>query len=62
VRAWWSLATAHDESWDTGTIEPGESATVTVEEAGTFAYHCSFHPSMTATITVSCRPVIAGRS
>jgi plastocyanin len=46
-------ATADDGSWDTGTIEPGASATVTLDAAGTFAYHCQFHPNMTATITVT---------
>ncbi len=46
-------ATADDGSFDTGTIEPGASATVTVDAAGSFAYHCNFHPNMTATLTVT---------
>jgi plastocyanin len=46
-------ATADDGSWDTGEIAPGESATVTLDTAGTFAFHCEFHPTMTATLTVT---------
>ena len=46
-------ATADDGSFDTGEIPPGESATVTLDTAGTFAYHCEIHPSMTATLTVT---------
>ena len=45
--------TADDGSFDTGKIDPGASATITVDTAGTFAYHCNFHPSMKATITVT---------
>jgi plastocyanin len=46
-------ATADDGSFDTGRIEPGESASVTFDEAGEFAYHCDVHPRMTATIVVT---------
>ena len=46
-------ATADDGSWDAGQIAPGESATVTLDTAGTFAYHCMIHPSMKATLTVT---------
>ena len=46
-------ATADDDSWDTGEIAPGASATVTFDEPGTYTYHCDFHPNMTATITVT---------
>ena len=45
--------TADDGSFDTGPIEPGASATLTLDTAGTFAYHCTFHPNMTATLTVT---------
>ena len=47
------LPTADDGSFDTGQIAPGASATVTLDTAGSFAYHCEIHPSMTATITVT---------
>ena len=46
-------ATADDGVFDTGEIAPGASATVTLDEAGTYAYHCEFHPNMVATITVT---------
>ena len=39
-------------NFDTGAIQPGESKTVTFDEAGTYSYICSFHPFMTATVTV----------
>jgi len=39
-------------TFDTGAIPPGESVTVTFDEAGAFPYVCSFHPFMTGTVTV----------
>jgi plastocyanin len=39
-------------SFATDTIAPGESKTVTFDEAGTFPYICSFHPFMKGTVTV----------
>jgi plastocyanin len=45
-------ATADDNSWDTGDIAPGASASVTFDTPGTYTYHCSIHPSMTATVVV----------
>jgi len=39
-------------NFDTGSIAAGASASVTFDEPGTFTYICSFHPFMTATITV----------
>jgi len=39
-------------TFDTGSIAPGESKTVTLDKAGTYSYICSFHPFMTATVTV----------
>jgi plastocyanin len=39
--------------WKTGTITPGTtSAPVTLRAAGTYPYHCSIHPSMTARVRV----------
>jgi plastocyanin len=40
-------------SFDTGTISPGASKTVTLDSPGTFAYVCSFHPFMHGTIRVT---------
>jgi plastocyanin len=39
-------------TFDTGAVPPGESVTVTFDEAGSFPYVCSFHPFMTGTVTV----------
>ena len=44
--------TATSASWDTGIMQPGESVTITFDEAGSFAYSCQIHPVMTGTITV----------
>jgi predicted lipoprotein with Yx(FWY)xxD motif/plastocyanin len=44
--------TADDKSFDSGTVDPGKSFTFTFTKAGTFTYHCSIHPNMTATIVV----------
>ncbi|HSX48724.1 MAG TPA: cupredoxin family copper-binding protein [Candidatus Saccharimonadales bacterium] len=44
--------TADDGSFDSGTIQPGATGTVTLSKAGTFAYHCSIHPSMKGTVVV----------
>ncbi len=49
-------ATADSSSafqWDTGNIAPGAtSAPIQFNQAGTFTYHCSVHPSMHGTIVV----------
>src|SRR5579859_2546765 len=37
--------------FDSGTIQPGATFSFKFTSAGTFAYHCSIHPYMTATIT-----------
>ncbi len=44
--------TATGPGFDTGTIAPGESATVTFDEPGSHFYACQFHPEMTGTIFV----------
>jgi plastocyanin len=46
-------ATAIDGSFDTGTIGPGESASVTFTTPGSIAYVCLYHPNMQGTIEVS---------
>jgi plastocyanin len=50
-------AVPHEPSgtgFDTGTIQPGASATHTFDTEGTFPYKCLIHPSvMTGTITVN---------
>jgi plastocyanin len=49
--------TTHDVTGDaggftTGQIAPGASSTVTFQTAGSFAYHCSIHPGMVASVKV----------
>ena len=44
--------TADDKRFDSGPILPGKSFAWTATGSGTIAYHCIFHPSMTATLTV----------
>jgi plastocyanin len=45
--------TADDgHSFDSGTVQPGASASIQVPGAGTYAYHCTIHPFMTGTLAV----------
>jgi plastocyanin len=44
--------TATGSDWDTGTLQPGESATIAFDSPGEFAYSCQIHPVMTGTILV----------
>ena len=50
-------STAHTASSDTGvfnsgTIPPGGSANFTFSTAGTYPYHCNFHPGMVGSVVV----------
>jgi plastocyanin len=45
-------ATADDRSFDTQTIDKGKARMVAMTTAGTFTYHCDFHPFMKATVVV----------
>ena len=45
-------ATAEDDSFDTGSLDQGDSAKITFDEPGTFEYICTFHPFMNATVKV----------
>jgi len=45
-----------DGTLDSGAILPGKSFSWTAAAPGTIAYHCIFHPSMTAEITVKAKP------
>ena len=46
-------ATADDgKSFDTGNIDPNNSAKITLSKAGTYKYHCSIHPFMHGTLVV----------
>ena len=44
--------TADDGSFKSDTLGSGATFTQTFATAGTFAYHCSIHKSMTGTVTV----------
>jgi plastocyanin len=44
--------TADDNSWGSGDLKQGDSFSFTFSQAGIFAYHCSVHSSMKATVTV----------
>ena len=34
------------DSFDTGTMEPGSTGTISVKRPGSYPYHCSIHPFM----------------
>ena len=40
-------------SFDSGSVEPGGTFKLSPSSAGTFAYHCTFHPWMKGTLSVS---------
>lgn len=44
--------TADDGSFDSETLQPGQSFSHTFQSTGTVAYHCEIHPFMTASVTV----------
>lgn len=44
-------ATAGDGAFDTGRLNKGQSATVTVAASGDHAYVCKIHPMMKGTVT-----------
>ncbi|MFA6255936.1 MAG: cupredoxin family copper-binding protein [Candidatus Absconditabacterales bacterium] len=46
------LVVADDGSFQSATLQPGDSFSHTFAQAGTFTYHCSIHPSMQGTVTV----------
>ncbi len=47
-------ATADDgTSFESGSLQKGQSKTITFTKAGTFSYHCAFHAFMTGKVVVS---------
>jgi plastocyanin len=48
-----TLTADDDRSFDSGTVQPGASATVKAPKAGTYAYHCTIHPFMKGTLVAS---------
>ncbi|HEY3107828.1 MAG TPA: galactose oxidase-like domain-containing protein, partial [Chloroflexota bacterium] len=49
-------ATSDTGLWDSGTLAQGGSFSFAFGTPGTYAYHCSIHPSMTGTIVVAGPP------
>lgn len=46
-------ATADDDSFDTGKVnDGGDSASVKLDEPGSYPYFCEFHPTMRGTVEV----------
>lgn len=45
--------TADDGAFDAGNLASGKSFSFTFDRAGTFAYHCKIHQSMTGKVTVT---------
>jgi plastocyanin len=41
-----TLTADKGRSFDSGTVQPGGSATIRVAQAGRFSYHCTIHPFM----------------
>jgi plastocyanin len=50
-------STAHTVTADDGSfsvsVEGGETATIEIAAAGSYAFHCNFHSSMTGTLVVA---------
>lgn len=44
--------TADGGAWGSALLDPGVTYTFTFATAGTYAYHCEPHPSMTGTVVV----------
>jgi plastocyanin len=45
--------TANDGSFDSGDMKAGSTFTHTFPTTGTFAYHCTFHANMKASVVVN---------
>jgi len=45
--------TADDGSFDSGQLAPGATFSQTFDSRGDFTYHCSIHPQMTGTVSVT---------
>ncbi len=45
--------TANDKSFSSGSMAPGKSYSFTFDKTGSFAYTCTIHPDMKATVVVT---------
>jgi plastocyanin len=52
--------TADDGSFESGDLSAGKTFSHTFQTAGTFTYHCSIHPFMTAEVIVQSGNSAAG--
>jgi plastocyanin len=44
---------SNDNSFTAGTVAPGSTVRATFENAGTYGYHCSIHPTMVGEVRVT---------
>src|SRR5262249_31836474 len=51
--------TSNTGAFNSGTLQSGQSFSFTFASAGTFAYHCTIHPFMTGTVTVTGASVVS---
>jgi plastocyanin len=49
--------TATDHSWDSGNLAPGAIYRHQFNQAGSYAYGCTYHPDMSGAVIVSGNPV-----
>lgn len=45
-------STSDSGAWNSGTIAPGATFTMSFPTAGSFPYHCTIHPNMVGTVSV----------
>ena len=45
-------STGDNATWNSGSMAPGATFSRVFPTAGTFKYHCAFHPGMVGTVTV----------
>ena len=45
-------STSNTGVWNSGSVPPGGTFSMTFPTAGTFPYHCGIHPNMVGTVTV----------
>ncbi len=52
----WTSDDGDPRSWNSGSLDPGQSFSVTFTTPGTYGYHCAIHTFMTGTIVVRTAP------
>jgi YVTN family beta-propeller protein len=45
--------TSDDKVWDSGSLSPNGTFTMTFSQPGTYAYHCTIHPFIRGTVVVN---------